>query len=258
MNIDLIKNLTKLHDAKILSDEALAEALKRAMKPKSHTTTITRDGVTVKDSDGAVKFKIGRIGEHDLEPVNTRPDRMIGSDTKLMGLYKPDLSSGSILPSYEYGLSGVVCGKCYYMKPFCKCVTSTAVHPMQYKKVERKNPSTLRVVEYTSGIEHAHGLPEHAREMITMIEAEEFKMFTDYSNTKDEWDRIVEIDKDGIEHIEWVKKSEATLNPELQDYEKFLASAVAEVKHEKDVPVEWDGEVVALKDVFNLHVGGVD
>jgi hypothetical protein len=121
--------------------------------------------------------------------------------------------------------------------------------PNVYK--ENKNPSTLEVVEYES-TKHDN-LPEYARQMIEWIEEAEYEMLHNYMNSKDEWTRLVKIKADGSEEIVWIHKSEV-VNDVIEDYEKFLVGGLAEVEKGYAVPVEYEGELVALKKMFNLSV----
>lgn len=123
-------------------------------------------------------------------------------------------------------------------------------------KPEYKNPSTLEVVPYVAD-KHAH-LPDYAREMIEMIEEAEYEALNNYLNSKDQWSRNVVIDEEGNEVVTWVHVSEQALDPELEEYKKFLASSSFDVENDKSIPVGWEGETVALQTLFNLHVGDVD
>lgn len=126
------------------------------------------------------------------------------------------------------------------------------------RKERGQKPSTLEVVHYENP-EYKH-LPEHAREMITMIEAEEFRIFSEFSESQADWHRIVKYKVDGSEEIQWLHKSEFD-NTEAEEYEKFLSDSIAEVKNEKNeerVSIEGRDKVIVLKDMFNLHVSGVD
>lgn len=118
-------------------------------------------------------------------------------------------------------------------------------------KPEHKNPSTLEVVQYES-TKHDN-LPEHARQMIEWIEEAEYEMLYNYMNSKDEWTRLVNIKEDGSEEIVWVHKSEV-VDDVVEDYEKFLVGGLAEVEKGYAVPVEYEGELVALKKMFNLSI----
>lgn len=124
------------------------------------------------------------------------------------------------------------------------------------KEVKRKCPSNLEVVPYVAD-KHAH-LPDYAREMIEMIEEAEYEALNSYLNSKDQWSRNVVIDEEGNEVVTWVHASEQALDPELEEYKKFLASSSFDVENDKSVPVTWEGETVALQTLFNLHVGNVD
>lgn len=124
------------------------------------------------------------------------------------------------------------------------------------KEVKRKCPSNLEVVPYVSD-KHAH-LPDYAREMIEMIEEAEYEALNNYLNSKEQWSRNVVIDEEGNEVVTWVHVSEQALDPELEEYKKFLASSSFDVENDKSVPVTWKGETVALQTLFNLHVGDVD
>jgi hypothetical protein len=115
----------------------------------------------------------------------------------------------------------------------------------------KTNPSTLEVIQYES-TKHNH-LPEHARQMIEWIEEAEYEMLHDYMNSKEEWTRLVKIKADGSEEIVWIHKSEL-VNDVIEDYEKFLVGGLAEVEKEYEVPVEYEGELVALKKMFNLSI----
>lgn len=124
------------------------------------------------------------------------------------------------------------------------------------KEVKRKCPSNLEVVPYVAD-KHAH-LPDYAREMIEMIEEAEYEALNNYLNSKDQWSRNVVIDEEGNEVVTWVHASEQALDPELEEYKKFLASSSFDVENDKSIPVTWKGETVALQTLFNLHVGDVD
>lgn len=124
------------------------------------------------------------------------------------------------------------------------------------KEVKRKFPSNLEVVPYVAD-KHAH-LPDYAREMIEMIEEAEYEALNNYLNSKDQWSRNVVIDEEGNEVVTWVHASEQALDPELEEYKKFLASSSFDVENDKSIPVGWEGETVALQTLFNLHVGDVD
>lgn len=124
------------------------------------------------------------------------------------------------------------------------------------KEVKRKCPSNLEVVPYVAD-KHAH-LPDYAREMIEMIEEAEYEALNNYLNSKEQWSRNVVIDEEGNEVVTWVHVSEQALDPELEEYKKFLASSSFDVENDKSVPVGWEGETVALQTLFNLHVGDVD
>lgn len=123
-------------------------------------------------------------------------------------------------------------------------------------EVKRKCPSNLEVVPYVAD-KHAH-LPDYAREMIEMIEEAEYEALNNYLNSKEQWSRNVVIDEEGNEVVTWVHASEQALDPELEEYKKFLASSSFEVENDKSIPVGWEGETVALQTLFNLHVGDVD
>lgn len=118
-------------------------------------------------------------------------------------------------------------------------------------KPEHKNPSTLEVIQYES-TKH-NNLPEHARQMIEWIEEAEYEMLYNYMNSKDEWTRLVSINEDGTEKITWIHKDEV-VNDVIEDYEKFLVGGLAEVEKGYAVPVEYEGELVALKKMFNLSI----
>ena len=124
------------------------------------------------------------------------------------------------------------------------------------KEVKRKCPSNLEVVPYVSD-KHAH-LPDYAREMIEMIEEAEYEALNNYLNSKEQWSRNVVIDEEGNEVVTWVHASEQALDPELEEYKKFLASSSFDVENDKSIPVSWKGETVALQTLFNLHIGDVD
>lgn len=114
-----------------------------------------------------------------------------------------------------------------------------------------KSPSTLEVIQYES-TKH-NNLPEHARQMIEWIEEAEYEMLYNYMNSKDEWTRLVSINEDGTEKITWIHKDEV-VNDVVEDYEKFLVGGLAEVEKGYAVPVEYEGELVALKKMFNLSI----
>ena len=123
-------------------------------------------------------------------------------------------------------------------------------------EAKRKCPSNLEVVPYVAD-KHAH-LPDYAREMIEMIEEAEYEALNNYLNSKEQWSRNVVIDEEGNEVVTWVHVSEQALDPELEEYKKFLASSSFDVENDKSIPVGWEGETVALQTLFNLHVGDVD
>ena len=290
-----ILTIVSLHSVDVLDEEAALDSISHIIgpKPKKAAKAIwDESGFTLKGGDGKTIVKIGRIGEHDLEPV---------------GLAKQDLYSGSILkPSSDelfpgstftivgdipkYGVTGGVCPKCYMRRELCLCSTAkhnidphfgVAFDPVtgiEVKKevgvktssekiarpvrgnlpIEKNKPSTLEVIPYEYP-EYKH-LPEHAREMIEMIEAEEFRIFSEFSESQADWHRIVKYKVDGSEEIQWLHKSEFD-NTEAEEYEKFLSDSIAEVKNEKNeerVSIEGRDKVIVLKDMFNLHVSGVD
>ena len=282
-----ILTIVSLHSVDVLDEEAALDSISHIISPKPKKAAKAiwdESGFTLKGGDGKTIVKMGRIGEHDLEPV---------------GLAKQDLYSGSILKPIEpVGFNGV-CGKCYLHRSICNCSTAkrnidphfgVAFDPVtgiEIKKevsvsspvvtslevpssekiarpvrgnlpIERNKPSTLEVIPYeTSDYKH---LPEHAREMIAMIEAEEFRIFQEFSESQVDWHRIVKYKADGSEEIQWLHKSEFD-NTEADEYEKFLSDSIAEVKNEKNeerVSIEGRDKVIVLKDMFNLHVSGVD
>lgn len=129
----------------------------------------------------------------------------------------------------------------------------------RFRHERGEKPSELVLVEYSSP--EYLGLPEHARGVIEMIEAEEYRIFKEYSETKNDWARICYIDEDDNEVIEWVDLTNGPVDYKLDEYEKFLQTAIAEISNEKNkenVVVEDRDEVLVLKDLFNLHVSGVN
>lgn len=125
------------------------------------------------------------------------------------------------------------------------------IHTTRPNSKTKTQPSTLEVVEYES-TKHDH-LPDYARAMIEMIEEAEYEMLYNYMNSKDEWTRLVSINEDGTEKITWIHKDEV-VNDVVEDYEKFLVGGLAEVEKGYAVPVEYEGELVALKKMFNLSI----
>ena len=169
------------------------------------------------------------------------------------GLCVPDIYSGSILKPEHKNLSTREIWEGLIPRTEAKDVKD---YFTVAKEVKRKLPSNLEVVPYVAD-KHAH-LPDYAREMIEMIEEAEYEALNNYLNSKEQWSRNVVIDEEGNEVVTWVHVSEQALDPELEEYKKFLASSSFDVENDKSVPVTWKGETVALQTLFNLHVGDVD
>lgn len=228
---------------------------------------------------------------HETTGGKSRAEIMrYSSHGSVNGLCVPDIYSGSILkpehknistrdlweqlnsleiPKYDEDLDGYMDAsrKEYEIrKKLVEATVSPEVQELHKKagwgagylpsKKREQKPSTLEVVPYVAD-KHAH-LPDYAREMIEMIEEAEYEALNNYLNSKEQWSRNVVIDEEGNEVVTWVHVSEQALDPELEEYKKFLASSSFEVENDKSVPVSWEGETVALQTLFNLHVGDVD
>lgn len=245
--VDSIKKMIELNDKDILSDEAVLETIRHIITPERNQikTAVQRPG----SSDYVVGCKRCGWPLDDCKCFKT--------DIQLLnGLYTPDLSSGSILSFEETSMAPT------YGKLSFPTINPEIFYKENVERVfpkERSEPSELVLIEYSSP-ERSY-LPEHARGVLEMIEAEEYRIFKEYSETKNDWARICYIDEDDNEVIEWVDLTDGPVDSKLDDYEKFLRTAVAEVSNEKNkenVVVEGRDEVVVLKDLFNLHVAGVD
>lgn len=258
--LESIKSIISMNDSHILSEEAVIETIRHIISPEKDQAKVAVQ------RPGSLDFVVGckrckypldqcKCYKNDIQYLS-KGDSKLKSNYKLNGLYTPDLSSGSILSFEETPIYPT------YGKNSFPTINPETFYKENVERVfskERSEPSELVLIEYSSP--ERLGLPEHARGVLEMIEAEEYRIFKEYSETKNDWARICYIDEDDNEVIEWVDLTNGPVDDKVDEYEKFLRTAVAEVSNEKNkenVVVEGRDEVVVLKDLFNLHVAGVD
>lgn len=276
--LEEILTIVSLNKADVISDEAALESIQHIItpvKPKAQSAVMkyTDGGFEIK-VDGKTKVAFGKLsnepilcadtiarGEATAETTSAEKIARKGLVEKYRELKVPTAKADNE-EWREYDLKAMA-----LMKEGEKLIPEEkkAEHKAagwgagyRFRHERTKEGSSLEVIAYDSGVRY--GLPEHAREVISMIEAEEFKMFDDYSATKNDWFRFAEIDKDGVERIVWKHRDEFD-NTEAEEFDKFLGTHIAEVVNEmnkENVEVEEYDDLIVLKDLFNLHVSGVE